>query len=70
MENNSCRFNAGKKCIALSICSCPKNCKFAKTNDEFYSSLTQAQRILREKGLRPALKKTAKGLVMSTEEDG
>lgn len=66
---NECIFGRGKKCAILNVPSCPKHCKFRKTEIEFYAAQEAAVEMLKKKGLRPAMIQGDNGYIMSVEED-
>lgn len=50
--NDKCYFDRGKNyCTALTAKECD-GCKFRKTEKEYFEGLTNAERILEEKGLK------------------
>ena len=66
---NKCRFyNKDKSnCTILANTKCSENCKFRKTDAEFYEGIKRAEEILERKGLAPGVVHTPdKGDIMTT----
>lgn len=47
MQNDTCVFNRGKECAALTYRRCPAACKFAKTESELKAGVDAANERVR-----------------------
>lgn len=65
--SEKCRFDMGKRCVALTTKEC-EGCTFRKTEEEFNSGVEHAKEILKAKGLRPILNWNGDHQIMSTIE--
>lgn len=66
--NEDCLFFSINRCSILKNVICDERCKFKKTHEEFIEGREKAERMLKNKGLRPAEKKVGKIIIMTTKE--
>lgn len=60
-----------KRCRALVVDECPKNCKFKKTEIDFYCESERAEKRLQRLGLKPYVRTDADGVkIMSVRKWG
>lgn len=66
---NNCLFFRGGMCQCLNnIESCPKNCKFKKTEKEYYADQAKAEELLKSKGLEKTMVHTSAGPIISVRK--
>ena len=66
---NNCLFFRGGTCQCLTnIDSCPKDCKFRKTEQEYYAAQREAEKILEAKGLTKVMVHTNNGPIISVRK--
>ena len=54
---NDCFFlDVTGECRALTVKKCPKNCRFRKTEAEYYRDIKRAEQLLMSKNLRSVVK--------------
>ena len=54
---NDCFFlDVTGECRALTVKNCPKNCRFRKTEAEYYRDIKRAEQLLMSKNLRSVVK--------------
>ena len=54
---NDCFFlDVTGECRALTVKKCPKNCRFRKTEAEYYRDIKRAEQLLMSKNLRSVIK--------------
>ena len=54
---NDCFFlDVTGECRALTVKKCPKNCRFRKTEAEYYRDIKRAEQLLISKNLRSVVK--------------